>query len=102
MLQYWPWIVIGVSILVLILLRILGKRREEVSVTQQPYLEEIESIRRPVAAWSKDLAAAMPAIVTIAVLGSAIFVILSGSYAEAEQKWAFGSVGTVIGYWLKA
>ncbi len=44
----------------------------------------------------------MPILVSIAVLGSALFVILSNKlYDDAQQKWAFGAVGTILGYWLK-
>lgn len=42
----------------------------------------------------------MIAIVSLSVLFSALFIILSGSYSEPEQKWAFGVVGTVIGFWM--
>jgi hypothetical protein len=41
-------------------------------------------------------------LVTILVLVSALVVILmKGTYSDAEQKWAFGAVGTILGYWLK-
>ena len=43
----------------------------------------------------------MPAVVTVAVLASALWVILSGDYDEASAKWAFGAVGLVVGFWLK-
>jgi hypothetical protein len=39
--------------------------------------------------------------ITLLILGSALFIILSKGYADAEQKWAFGAVGTILGYWLK-
>lgn len=35
--------------------------------------------------------------VSLLVLLSALFVILSGQYKESEQKWAFGVVGTLLG-----
>lgn len=43
----------------------------------------------------------MPELISLIVLISALFVILSSNYAEGEQKWAFGVIGTIIGYWLK-
>jgi hypothetical protein len=44
----------------------------------------------------------MPVIISIIVLLSALFVILSNNtYGDAQQKWAFGVVGTIIGYWFK-
>jgi hypothetical protein len=40
------------------------------------------------------------AIITIAVMSSALYVILSGSYPDPEQKWAFGAIGATMGYWF--
>jgi hypothetical protein len=40
-------------------------------------------------------------LISILVLGSALFIVLSASYGEAHQKWAFGATGTILGYWLK-
>lgn len=43
----------------------------------------------------------MPEVVTVVVLLAALFVILSRGYGDAEQKWAYGAIGTLLGYWLK-
>jgi hypothetical protein len=44
----------------------------------------------------------MPIVISIFVLFAALYVILSKStYADPQQKWAFGVVGTILGYWLK-
>ena len=53
--------------------------------------------RRPVL----QLADGMMVFVSAVVLCSALFVILSGRYDDASQKWAFGSVGTIIGFWCR-
>ena len=45
--------------------------------------------------------AGMRIVTSLAVLVSALYVILSHSYGDAEQKWAFGAIGTLLGYWLK-
>ena len=42
------------------------------------------------------------AVVSIVVLIAALFVILSGNYADADKKWPYGAVGTIVGYWLNA
>jgi hypothetical protein len=47
------------------------------------------------------LLTAMQVIVSLAILGAALYVILSKQYASIDTKWAYGIVGTVIGYWLK-
>jgi hypothetical protein len=44
----------------------------------------------------------MAVLVTFMVLCAALYVILSPDlYADASQKWAFGAVGTVVGFWFK-
>jgi outer membrane murein-binding lipoprotein Lpp len=43
----------------------------------------------------------MKPIVSVFVLISCLFVILSKRYQDDTQKWAFGSLGTVLGFWLK-
>lgn len=39
--------------------------------------------------------------VSMIVLGVALFVILSQSFPSDYNKWAFGMVGLVVGYWLR-
>ena len=36
------------------------------------------------------------------VLTACLFVILSGGYDPNSKNWAFGTVGTILGCWLKA
>ena len=44
----------------------------------------------------------MPVVISCLVLLSALYIILSANtYADAQQKWAFGAVGTILGYWFK-
>jgi anaerobic C4-dicarboxylate transporter len=40
-------------------------------------------------------------IISVLLLAASIFVILSKKYAEKEQHWAYGTIGTLIGFWLK-
>ena len=39
--------------------------------------------------------------VSVVVLVAALFIILSKMYADDYNKWAFGMVGLVLGYWCK-
>jgi len=39
--------------------------------------------------------------VSLIVLGIAATIILSKKYPGDELKWAFGTVGLVLGYWCK-
>lgn len=43
----------------------------------------------------------MQVIVSLAILGAALHVLISRQYASNDTDWAHGIVGTVIGYWLK-
>ena len=47
------------------------------------------------------LVTATQVIVSFAILGAVFYMILSKQYAANDTKWAYGIVGTVIGYWLK-
>ena len=43
----------------------------------------------------------MQIVVSLALLGVSLYVILSKQYQSADTNWAYGIVGTVVGYWLK-
>lgn len=42
----------------------------------------------------------MQVVVSLAILGAGLFMILHGSYSADAQKWAAGLIGSVVGYWL--
>lgn len=42
----------------------------------------------------------MQIIITLVILGASLYIILSKKYDADVQKWAYGAIGTVIGYWL--
>ena len=48
-----------------------------------------------------NLRTIMMVVVSVLVLGSSLFIILSGHYDNENQKWAFGAVGTIVGFWLR-
>lgn len=43
----------------------------------------------------------MRIVVSLLILGSALYVILSARYDDSVAKWAMGAVGLVVGFWLK-
>jgi hypothetical protein len=43
----------------------------------------------------------MQAIVSLAVLAASLFIILTNGF-DSGKHWAYGSVGMVVGYWLKS
>jgi hypothetical protein len=40
-------------------------------------------------------------VVSLLILFAGLFVIFWGSYPDAIIKWAIGTVGIVVGYWLR-
>jgi hypothetical protein len=39
-------------------------------------------------------------VLTLLILGSSLFVILSGRYPPTDKQWAYGVTGTIFGYWM--
>ncbi|MBM3135414.1 MAG: hypothetical protein FJZ89_09085 [Chloroflexi bacterium] len=51
------------------------------------------AVDNPAAVW-------MAVGISIVVLGAGLYVILSKQYSDDVQRWAFGAIGMVVGYWL--
>ena len=49
----------------------------------------------------KSASVVMPMVVSSVVLAAVLFIILWQGYGDAEQKWALGAVGTILGFWLR-
>lgn len=43
----------------------------------------------------------MNIIISLSVFFGAMYIILSKEYDEESQKWAFGAVGSIIGFWAR-
>jgi hypothetical protein len=43
----------------------------------------------------------MQAVVSLAVVGASLFIILTHGFGPDSKRWAYGTVGMVVGYWLK-
>lgn len=44
----------------------------------------------------------MQVLISLVVLGSALYVILSQKYEADTERWAFGIIGIVVGFWLQS
>jgi len=42
----------------------------------------------------------MQMLVSLLVLGAGLYIVLSGQFSADGQKWAYGVIGVVVGYWL--
>jgi hypothetical protein len=43
----------------------------------------------------------MQVALTLALGGAAIWIVLATAHGPDDKKWAYGTLGTVLGYWLK-
>lgn len=69
------------------------RQREADRRIERKNAEELRAKRLSAMEWG-------PVIVSVIVLASGLFVILSNTYEESTEKWAYGVVGTVMGYWF--
>lgn len=40
-------------------------------------------------------------VIAAGVLAVALYIILSQNYSAASEKWAYGAIGIILGYWLR-
>ena len=43
----------------------------------------------------------MPIVISFVLLAAAFYVILARPYSSQDRSWAYGTLGTVLGFWLK-
>ena len=67
-------------------------------VPKQPGLPNVLDATLAKSVWTPKLLGAV--VVTIPVLGCALYVIVAPVYQETDKKWAYGAVGTLLGFWL--
>jgi hypothetical protein len=67
-------------------------------VSKQPGLPGALEPMLSKSVWTPKLLGAVA--VTVPVLGCALYVIVTPIYREADKKWAYGAMGTLLGFWL--
>ena len=82
-----PYIAIGIGVLFLVVYRYLPERETLHGATARGAVE-----------WTR---VGMAVFVSLIVLGSAVYIVLSKDYGEPSEKWAFGAIGTIVGFWLR-
>jgi hypothetical protein len=55
-----------------------------------------------VANWSRSFMELWQIAVTIILLIASFFIILSNNFGQVDRRWAYATVGTILGYWLLA
>jgi hypothetical protein len=43
----------------------------------------------------------MQIVISIVFISASLFVILSRRYAPTDRHWAYGALGTILGFWLR-
>jgi len=56
--------------------------------------------RQPAKLAVKSYAGLIVVVVTFAVLGSALFIMLASGYDAAAHNWAIGAITGITGFWL--
>jgi nicotinamide riboside transporter PnuC len=67
----------------------------------QSVLEQKASRKRTAALDSNVVKLWMQVGISVVVLGGALYIIFSPAYDSEDKHWAYGSVGTILGFWLK-
>lgn len=86
--QYLP---MGLPVFTLIALALVGRMKTFVNTAG------ITASTLPI-----DIRLIMQIVVSALVLVAGLGIILFGNYGPDDKKWAYGAVGLVLGYWLKA
>lgn len=56
----------------------------------------------PLAPLSVSAVLATQIVISMIVLIACLYIILSQEYESDTEKWAYGAVGIILGYWLPA
>ena len=55
----------------------------------------------PMAFRTQTATVVMQIVISLVVLAAAVYVLLATSNAD-DHKWAYGVIGTIVGYWLRS
>ena len=55
----------------------------------------------PIKRMSEMTRLVMQVLVSATILGCAFYIVLSHGYDAQDKHWAYGALGTILGYWMK-
>lgn len=116
--EYLPWVVMAFGLFLLFVRRQFREREDGADETKYTHIAYAEhpggrtlqvntkDVKEPTVLHAPQQphgsAIWMPIALSLMVVGAALTVILLPSYyGEAHQKWAFGIIGLILGYWFK-
>lgn len=116
--EYLPWVVMAFGLFLLfVTTQSRSNRGRVVGISAKPPSESRATSGRTLQVNSDSIQKApklpappeahasaiwMPIVLSLLITGAALVVILLPIYyGEAQQKWAFGIIGLILGYWFK-
>jgi len=57
--------------------------------------------RPPKSMLGENVRILMQVVISLIVLGGGLYIIISPLYDPKDKHWAYGSAGTILGFWLK-
>jgi hypothetical protein len=88
---------IGLFIVSVVILFGLNAWRTTLPVAPTPGL----SPQRPEIGQSFNYPLAAQLVISAVLLLAALFVVLTKRYPPQDKHWAYGALGTIVGFWLK-
>jgi len=107
MTELWPWLIMAVGVFALLIWGMFRARiirlfyRRSLRLRAGDQLESMMDSQTGEPRAVRVIQQLMPVVISLVIGGAALYMILS-DYPDAQLKWAFGSVGTIVGYWLKS
>jgi hypothetical protein len=110
----WPMIIFGASLLFALYFGRLSDRwaRRDVIVSgtrvtlpsrvmAAPGQDKVTEKAPPATRRSGTVRMVMQILISLSLLGCSLYIIVSGSSDGEHDKWAYGTIGTVVGFWFK-
>ncbi len=60
----------------------------------------LRNLQRSSATLGFDVRQLVQIIISVLLLLASLFVVLSSKYAPKDKHWAYGTIGTLVGFWL--
>jgi hypothetical protein len=78
-----------------------GKRTEDSIVARREFKWRMEETRAHSERRERQIKLGMQVSISLLILGGALYIIISPAYQGNDKHWAYGSAGTILGFWLK-
>jgi hypothetical protein len=90
---FWSWVELELSLFWQKLFEVQKSAKPPPELAPSPGPSYVDTLSVPLTA---------QLVISAVLLTAALFVILTKKYPAADKHWAYGALGTVVGFWLKA